>query len=77
MQQSSDSRRLKLTAPEGSNLDQAAATWNGTGRRWLKVGGGWKEDDVQILRKRLKVSEITDHDHQLLIDLTLIPTLPL
>ena len=26
MQQSSDSRRLKLTAPEGSNLDQAAAT---------------------------------------------------
>ena len=26
MQQSSDSRRLKLTAPEGSNLDQVAAT---------------------------------------------------
>ena len=66
----------KHSTTQGSNLDQAAATWNGTGRRWLKVDGGWKEDDVQILRKRLKVSKITDQDHQPSIDLTPVPTVP-
>ena len=67
----------KTSTTPGSNLDQAAATWNSTGRPWLKVDGGWKEDDVQMLRKRLKVSKITDQDHQPSIDLTPVPTHPL